>query len=111
MGNVLEVTDVSFQSEVLSSDRPVLVDFWAPWCGPCRQLSPVIEQLAAENSDSFKVVKIDIDNSPKVASQYRISSIPTLMFFKQGQMVDQMVGAQPKARLQDVMDRHKSEVA
>ncbi len=107
MGSVLEVTDTTFEQEVITSDQPVLVDFWAPWCGPCRQLAPVIEQLATENTGSFKVVKVDIDNSPRVASTYGISSIPTLMFFKGGEVVDRMVGAQPKPRLQDAMDRHK----
>ncbi len=107
MGSVLEVTDATFEKEVKSSDLPVLVDFWAPWCGPCRQLAPVIEQLANENTGSFKVVKIDIDNSPKVASSFGISSIPTLVIFQGGEEVSRMVGAQPKPRLQDAMDRCK----
>jgi thioredoxin 1 len=107
VGSVLEVTDATFEKEVKTSDLPVLVDFWAPWCGPCRQLAPVIEQLANENAGSFKVVKIDIDNSPKVASSFAISSIPTLVIFKGGEEVGRMVGAQPKPRLQDAMDRFK----
>lgn len=104
MANVLEVSDATFESEVLQSPKPVLVDFWAPWCMPCRMIGPVVEELATTNADSIKVVKINIDESGGVASQYGVSSIPTLMLFKAGDVVDRFVGVQPKNRLQSAID-------
>lgn len=106
-GNVAEFTDSNFKSEVLSSDQPVLVDFWAPWCGPCRQIAPLVEQLANENAGSAKIGKINIDDSPAAAQSYGVSSIPTLMIFKKGQVVERFVGGQPKARLQQAIDAAK----
>jgi thioredoxin 1 len=104
MANVHELTDATFEEEVLKSDQPVLVDFWAPRCPPCRAVAPIIEELAAEN-DAVKVAKIDVDTSPQTAIGYGVSSIPTLMIFKDGQVVDRFVGAQPKGRLQDAINQ------
>ncbi|MBN2022420.1 MAG: thioredoxin [Pirellulales bacterium] len=100
-----EVRDDNFQIEVLQSDQPVLVDFWAPWCGPCRRVGPIVEELARENLGRVKVAKINVDHSPETAAQYGISSIPTLILFKNGRPVDRLVGVQPKVRLQAALDR------
>jgi thioredoxin 1 len=107
MAAVLEVTEDSFQSEVLQSDQPVLVDFWAPWCGPCRQIAPMVEQLSAENAGSAKVVKVNVDNAQNCAQSYGVNSIPTLMVFKGGEVVDRFVGVQPKTKLQSAIDAAK----
>jgi len=107
MANIVELSDASFEAEVLQANQPVLVDFWAPWCGPCRMITPVIEELATENADSVKFTKLNIDDSPNVAATYGISSIPTLMIFKGGEVVDRFVGVQPKNRLQNALDEAK----
>jgi thioredoxin 1 len=107
-GNVAEFTDSNFQSEVLDSAEPVLVDFWAPWCGPCRMIAPMIEELAGEYAGSVKIGKINIDDSPNSATTFGVSSIPTLMIFKGGDVVDRFVGVQPKNRLQKALDAAKS---
>jgi thioredoxin 1 len=104
---VQEVSDTDFDAEVLQANEPVLVDFWAPWCGPCRQIGPVIEQLAGENSGVAKVVKLNVDVAPQSAQSYGVSSIPTLMVFKGGEVVDRFVGLQPKARLQEALNAAK----
>lgn len=109
MHHVKELSDHDFETEVLQSLMPVLIDFWAPWCGPCRMITPVIEELAGENQDAVKVAKINIDDSPGTASTYGVSSIPTLMLFKNGEVVDRFVGVQPKKRLQDAIDQAKME--
>ena len=106
-GNVHEFTDDNFDSEVIQASGPVLVDFWAPWCGPCRQIAPMIEELARENLGSIKIGKVNIDDSPGAAQQYGVSSIPTLMLFKNGDVSERFVGVQPKARLQQSLDAAK----
>jgi len=108
MANVTEFTDGNFQTDVLQSAQPVLVDFWAPWCGPCRMIGPVVEQLAAENAGSALVGKVNVDDNPTVAQTYGVSSIPTLMVFKAGQVVERFVGVQPKPRLQEALDAAKA---
>lgn len=97
---ILEPTAADFDAAVLQSPEPVLVDFWATWCGPCRRLAPVVEQLATEYAGALRVAKVDVDAQPEVAQRYGIQSIPTLLFFKRGAVVDQAVGALPKAVLE-----------
>jgi thioredoxin 1 len=100
------VTDASFKEEVLESETPVLVDFWAPWCGPCRMVAPVVEEIAQQYEGQVKVVKLNTDENPNVASQYGIRSIPTLMIFKGGQRVDMVVGAVPKSTLSNTLEKY-----
>lgn len=106
MSNVGEVTDASFEAEVLKATLPVLVDFWAPWCGPCRAVAPVIDEIANEYTGKLKVLKLNTDENPKTAQSYRISGIPSLMVFKNGQPVEQVVGAVPKSTLTSVIQKH-----
>ncbi|WP_303673228.1 thioredoxin [Vampirovibrio chlorellavorus] len=106
MGNVLNVTDESFEQEVKKADVPVLVDFWAPWCGPCRALAPVIDELASEYEGKLKVVKVNTDDSLQTAQNYHISGIPTLIIFKNGEPVEQMVGNHKKSTLTEVLNKH-----
>ncbi len=105
--NVLEITDSNFQSEVVSASEPVLVDFWAPWCMPCRQIAPMIDQLAAENAGSVRVGKVNVDENPQIATTYGIQNIPTLIIFKNGQPVSRFVGGKPKSQLQAALDEAK----
>jgi thioredoxin 1 len=99
MGKISEVSDASFRQDVLESDLPVLIDFWAPWCGPCKMISPVVEELAGEYEGRIKVVKMNVDDNPQTPSQYGVRGIPNLVLFRGGKPVDQIVGAVPKARL------------
>ena len=108
MGKALEFTDSNFQSEVLESPVPVLVDFWAPWCGPCRMIGPVIEELSVENAGSFKVGKVNVDDNNRLAMTYNVASIPTIMIFSGGRLVQQFMGVQPKAKLQQSLDEAQS---
>ena len=106
MSAAVQVTDASFKQEVLDSEVPVLVDFWAPWCGPCRMVAPVVDEIAQQYDGQVKVVKLNTDENPNVASQYGIRSIPTLMIFKGGQRVDMVVGAEPKTTLSNTLEKY-----
>ncbi len=106
MGAALEVTDATFENEVIKSSLPVLVDFWAVWCGPCKMIAPVVEEIAGEKTGSLKVCKVDVDKSRGVATKYGIRSIPTLLLFKNGQVVEQIVGAAAKAALLNKIEPH-----
>ncbi|HEY9798696.1 MAG TPA: thioredoxin [Leptolyngbyaceae cyanobacterium] len=106
MSTAVQVTDASFKQDVLESEVPVLVDFWAPWCGPCRMVAPVVDEIAQQFEGQVKVVKLNTDENPNVASQYGIRSIPTLMIFKGGQRVDMVVGAVPKTTLANTLEKY-----
>ena len=99
MGATKTVTDASFEADVLKSQKPVVVDYWAEWCGPCRQVSPVLEEIASEHADKIDVVKLNVDENPAVTQRYRIMNIPTLSVFKGGEVVKEIVGAKPKSAL------------
>jgi thioredoxin 1 len=102
---LVQVSDKNFASEVLNSDLPVLVEFWATWCGPCRSISPIVEQLATEFSGKVKVTKLNVEESPATPSQYGVRGIPTLILFKGGKILDQIIGAVPKARLKALIEK------
>jgi thioredoxin 1 len=108
MSSAKPVTDDSFEEEVIKSSLPVLVDFWAPWCGPCRMVAPIVDEIAQEYEGKLKVLKINTDENPNIASQYGIRSIPTLMIFKGGEKVDTVVGAVPKNTLSATISKHTS---
>jgi thioredoxin 1 len=102
-GKLSDVTDATFQSDVLDADGPVLVDFWAPWCGPCRVVHPVLEEIDAERED-LRIVSLNTDENPQIAAKYEVLSIPTLIVFKDGEIATRLVGARPKARLEQELE-------
>lgn len=106
-GNVTEITDGNFSDHVGGSDKLFLLDFWATWCGPCKALAPIVAELADEMGEILDVGKLDIDSSPSTPAQFGVRSIPTLVLFKNGQPVDQIVGNQPKAKIEEMIQRHK----
>jgi len=103
--NIVEVADSVFDKEVMESEVPVLVDFWAPWCGPCRALSPVIEEISNDYEGSVKVGKVNVDENPQTTMKFRIISIPTLIVFKNGEVAEQIVGAVPKSEIEKVLNK------
>ena len=105
MAHPVNVTDDTFEDEVVKSDIPVLVDFWADWCGPCKMIAPIVEELASEFDGRIKFAKLDVDSNPKVAMTYGVRGIPTLMIFSAGSLVDQMVGAAPKSVLKGHLEK------
>jgi thioredoxin 1 len=108
--NIVAVTDDTFEQEVLQSQLPVLVDFWAPWCGPCRIVGPVVEELASEYAGQLKVAKLNTDENQETSVKYGIMSIPTLAVFHNGEVVDGVVGAAPKRMLKELLDKHAKKV-
>ena len=107
MSKPVEITDSNF-NEVVNSDKPVLVDFWAEWCGPCKMIAPVVDELASDYDGKAVVGKVDVDSNPEVAGKFGIRSIPTLLVFKNGELVERLQGVQPKAKLQGILDAHKA---
>ena len=105
MSKPINITDDSFEQEVLQSETPVIVDFWATWCGPCKMIAPILEEVATEYLEKVKIVKLDVDSNNQTAGKYNIMSIPSLLFFKNGEVVDQVIGAIPKAQLTSRLDK------
>jgi thioredoxin 1 len=100
MSNLKQVTDATFEQDVLKSDKPVLVDFWAEWCAPCRAVGPVLEKIAAENGDKLEIVKLNVDDNPETAAKYHITSIPAMKVYRGGEVVKSVIGAKPKPALE-----------
>ena len=100
MADITTVTDDNFQTEVVEADKPVLVDFWAPWCGPCRMVAPVLEEIQQERGDAIQIVKLNVDENPVTAAKFQVMSIPTLILFKDGEIAHKVIGALPKRRLE-----------
>ena len=105
MAELAEVTDQNFEAEILDSDKPAIIDFWAEWCAPCRAIAPIIQELAAEYGDQVKIVKMDVDANPNTAGQYGIRAIPSVLAFRGGQVVEQLQGARPKADFEDMVKK------
>ena len=105
MGKEIEITENNFEKEVIKSDIPVLVDFWASWCGPCRMVAPAVEDISEEYAGKIKVGKLNVDDNPSLAAKYGVMSIPTLMFFKDGKVADQLIGVQGKAQIKAMIDK------
>jgi len=103
--NIVEISDDSFDTEVLQADKPVVVDFWAPWCGPCRAIGPLMEEIAVTFNNKVKLTKCNVDSSPATPGKYGIRAIPTLLFFKQGNLVDQVIGIVAKTKLEEVINK------
>ncbi len=105
MADMKAVTDNDFETEVLQADKPVLVDFWAEWCGPCRQVAPILAEISAEHGEKIEIVKLNVDENPSVPARYRVTSIPTMNLYHQGEVVKQIIGAKPKSSiLKDLAD-------
>lgn len=104
--SIINTTDASFDKDVLQTDKPVLVDFWAAWCGPCKAITPILEELDAEYSDKFQIVKVNVDDNPETSARFGIRSIPTLFVFKDGQKVDTVVGSRPKSEFVELLNKH-----
>ncbi|MCW4385798.1 thioredoxin [Salinibacterium sp. SYSU T00001] len=100
MSSARDVTDATFEAEVLNSEKPIMVDFWAEWCGPCRAVSPILDQIASEHSDKLEIVKLNVDDNPQTAMKYQITSIPAMKVFKGGEVVKTVIGAKPKPALE-----------
>jgi thioredoxin 1 len=105
MSELIEINETNFEEEVKKSDLPVMIDFWAAWCGPCKMIAPFVEEASSTYNGKLKVGKLDVDNNQKIASEYAIMSIPAVLFFKNGQVVDHLIGAVPKKALFDRIDR------
>jgi thioredoxin 1 len=104
--NVQQVSDTSFDGDILKHDKPVLVDFWAPWCGPCRSVAPIVDDLATQYKDKIKVAKLNVDESSQVAMKYQVTSIPTFILFKNGEVADRVLGALPRSEFVKFIDRN-----
>ena len=102
---IVELNDSSFDTEVINSDKPVLVDFWAPWCGPCKALAPVIDEISTDFADKVKVGKVNVDDNPEISMKFGIRSIPTLIVFKDGEVLDQIIGAVPKSEIEKALEK------
>ncbi|MDH9219800.1 MULTISPECIES: thioredoxin [Moraxella] len=104
--SIINTTDANFDQDVLQADKPVLVDFWAAWCGPCKAIAPVLEDLDAEYGDKFQIVKVNVDDNPETSARFGIRSIPTLFVFKNGEKVDTVVGSRPKSEFVELLNKH-----